>query len=192
MTTPDQPAEVIDIAERPPTTTAAKKSADSTARAAPRRLRLAVGGAVLLDPHVDPLPPAEQPVDPLVAVLGDLGAGDLPPAHDDALVHRQLAPDVADGQHVVEAGVRHQDDVGVGGGVQRGEEAARPGGEHVGHRLGALRHPLEAQLAQPLDAAGPPALGEVAALGEDHERVVLVEAGGQLGDLLLEPDPAAA
>ena len=38
---------------------------------------------------------------------------------------------------------------------------------------------LQAELAQPVDAALPALGGEVAALGEDHERVVLVEAVGQ-------------
>ena len=70
---------------------------------------------------------------------GDLGALDRPPAHHDALVHRQLAPDVADGEHVVEPGVRDQDDVGVGRAVEGGQEAAGAWGEHVGHLLGALR-----------------------------------------------------
>ena len=34
---------------------------------------------------------------------GDLGAGHLPPLHQQPLVHRQLAPHVADGEHVVHA-----------------------------------------------------------------------------------------
>ena len=69
--------------------------------------------------------------------VGDLLARHLPPAHDDPLVHRQLAPHVADGEQVVEPGVGDQHDVGVRGRVERGEEAAGPRRQHVGHPLGA-------------------------------------------------------
>ena len=79
-----------------------------------------------------------------------------------------------------------QDDVRVGRRVEGRDEASRPWCEHVAHRLGALGHPLHPQLAQPVDPALPPGAGEVAALGEDHERVVAVEVGGQRRDLLLE------
>ena len=60
------------------------------------------------------------------------------------------------------------------------------GRQHVGHLLRPLRHLLQAQLAQPLDPALAALGREVAALGEDHERVVLVQAGGQGGDLALQ------
>ncbi len=141
---------------------------------------------MLVDPDVDPLPPAEQPLDLLVPVLGDLRARHLPPLHQQPLVHRQLTPDVADGEQVIHARVRNEHDVGRRCGVQRREEAARPRCQHVGHRLGAVGHPVHAQLAQPLDPPLAPARGEVAALREDHERVVRVEPRGQLRDLVLD------
>ena len=71
-------------------------------------------------------------------------------------------------------------------GVQGRQHAPGARGEHVGHRLGPVGHPGHAQAAQPADRARTPLRGEVAALGEDHERVVLVEVAGQVAHLGLE------
>jgi len=76
---------------------------------------------VLVDPRVDPLPPQEEPLDAGFPLGGDLVAGHLPPPHHDHLVHGQLAPHVADGEHVVETGVGHEHDVRVGSCVQGGQ-----------------------------------------------------------------------
>ena len=91
-----------------------------------------------------------------------------------------------DGEQVVQPGMRDQHDVGLGRRVQRGQQPAGARREHVGHPLGAPGHPLEPAPAQALDAAAPALGGEVAALGEDHERVVLVQVAGEVGDLRLE------
>ena len=76
-----------------------------------------------------------------------------PPAHGDLLVHRQLAPQVADGQQVVEPGVGDHQHVGLGRGLQRGQYAAGAGRQDVDHLLGAHRHPLQAELAELGDRA---------------------------------------
>src|SRR3712207_8810025 len=47
-------------------------------------------------------------------------------------------------------------------------------------------HGLQAAGTQPLDGPHAPTGGEVAALGKDHEGIVVVEAGHQLGDLVLD------
>src|SRR5215217_7400723 len=77
----------------------------STARTPAGRPVGEVLGAVLVDPGVDLLPPAEQPVDLSLALSGDLLARHRPPPHHDHLVHRQLSPHVTDGEHVVQARV---------------------------------------------------------------------------------------
>jgi hypothetical protein len=96
---------------------------------------------------VDALPPAEQPLDLVLSVGRYLGAGYLPPLHQQPLVHRQLAPHVADGEHVVHPGVGDHHDVGRRRSLERGQESPGPRREHVGHRLGALGHPVHAELA---------------------------------------------
>ncbi len=120
---------------------------------------------------------------------GISAARDLPPAHDQGLVHRQLAPHVTDGQQVVEPRVGHHHHVGLRGRVQRGEEPAGARGEDVGHPLGTVGHVVQAELVQPRDRAIAARGGEVAALGEDHEGVVGVQPGGEGGDLRLEVLP---
>ena len=132
------------------------------------------------DPVVDPLPPAEEPVDPLLAAVGDLRARHLPPAHDDPLVHRQLAPHVADGEHVVEARCARR--------ARRRRRARRPAPRAARPARGAstlviasARRAIRSSpsLRSRSIARWRRCGGEVAALREDHEGVVLVEPGGQ-------------
>ncbi len=118
--------------------------------------------------------------------VGHLLRRHRPEPHGDLLVHRQLTPHVADGEHPVESGVRDEDHAGVRRRVHRREQPAGPGRQDVAHPLGALRHPVQAALAQPFDRPDPAARREVAALREDHERVVLVEADGEVADVLLD------
>ena len=117
-------------------------------------------------------PPGEQPVDPLLLAGRHLGGRHEPPPHLDLAVHRQLAPDVEHRDHVLDAGVRDEDDVGVAGLGQRRQDAAGLRRHHVLEPLGLLRLVDVALAPQPLDRPLAPVLGDVAALGEDDEGVV--------------------
>ena len=91
--------------------------------------------------------------------------------------------------------MRDEDHPGVRGRVERGEQAARLRGQDVAQSLGASGQVARGRASRSRSIARTPAArGEVAALREDHERVVVVEAGGQLADLLLQrsPVPVAA
>ena len=109
---------------------------------------------------------------------GTSSAGHDPPAHLDLAVHRQLAPDVEHRRHVLDAGVRDEDDVGVVGRLERLQHPAGLGRHHVPQLLGLLRLVDVPLAAQPLDRPLAAVLGEVAALREDDEGVVLVEVRG--------------
>ncbi len=100
-----------------------------------------------------------------------------PEPHDDPLVHRQFPPHVGDGEHPVQAGVGHEDHPGVRGGVERREHPAGLRREHVAQSSARRAIRSQAAGAQPGDGPQPPARGEVAALREDHEGVVVVQAG---------------
>ena len=126
VTTPDEPAEVVDVDD------AVEDAAQEVASAG-----WSAGRFSSIQASICSHQPNSQSIRSSRSGR-DLGARHLPPPHHDLLVHRQLAPDVADGEQVVEAGVRDQDDVGLGRRVERGEEAAGPRREHVGHLLGAL------------------------------------------------------
>ena len=66
---------------------------------------------------------------------------------------------------------------------QRGQHAAGLGRHHVPQLLGALCVVDETLAPQPFDGPLAPVLGEVAALGEDDEGVVLVEVAREVADL---------
>ncbi len=83
-------------------------------------------------------------------------------------------------------GVGDEHDVGLRCRVQGREQSARARSQHVLHRLGAPGHRLQPASAQRLDRALTAGRGEVAALGEDHEGVVVVEVAGEGGDVVLE------
>src|SRR5487761_270685 len=130
--------------------------------------------AVLRDPVVDPLPPVVQPL--LLSIVAGrprhLVRGDAPPLRADEMVDRQRAPDIGDRDEPVEAGVRHEDHVGLRAGGDGRDHPAGPGRQQVRHLPRAGREapaPLE-----PLDAAPPPARRPVAALGEDHQGAAAV------------------
>ena len=88
--------------------------------------------------------------------------------------------------HVVEAGVRDQEYVGLRCRLERGQHATGPGREDVDHLRGPVGHAVQPEPVQPVDGPFAPLRGEVATLREDHERVVLVEVAGQVADLGLE------
>ena len=56
-----------------------------------------------------------------------------PPAGPDDLVDREPPPHIAQREDVIQAGVRHEDHVGVGAGGDGGEGPAGARGEEVGH-----------------------------------------------------------
>ena len=81
-------------------------------------------------------------------------------------------------------------DVGLGGGVQRRQQAAGPGSQHVPHALRAVGHRPVAAGAQPVDLLRAATGREVSALREDHEGVVAVQVGGEGADLVHDVVPA--
>ena len=110
MTTPDAPAEDVDVSdvEDPKTEQVltllhlcdGSSCLGVAAGRCPVLAALAwrqVHRAVLVDPLVDMAPPLVEPLDPGVPVLRDLLVRDPPPAHQQPLVHRQEVPDVGDG-----------------------------------------------------------------------------------------------
>jgi len=122
-------------------------------------------------------------------MIGRTGYGIIrhpPPPGPDDLIDRELAPQVAHRDDVVEPGVRHEDHVGVRAGGDGGERPAGARGEQVGHIPGPFGQIRAAQVLQPLDPPAPPARGPVPALREDDQRTPLVEPAGQPRDLLVK------
>jgi len=86
--------------------------------------------------------------------------------------------------------VGYEDHVGGGAGGNGRERPAGPRRQDVGHVPGAVGQVAPALPFQPPDPALPAARGPVAALREDHQRAVVIEAPGQALNLLDE-DPLA-
>ena len=73
-------------------------------------------------------------------------------------------------------------DTGVGGGAASGEHPCWSRRQCVSQSFGPIGGVLAAGGTQPLDGTHPAAGGEIAALGEDDQRVVGVHVGGQFAD----------
>src|SRR3954468_20179445 len=84
-----------------------------------------LAGPVLFDPRIDAGPPVVQPGDPPLFAGRHVLRVERPEPHDDPLVHRQLAPQVRDRHHPVQAGVPHE---GGAGARPRVEGVQRPPG----------------------------------------------------------------
>lgn len=79
--------------------------------------------------------------------------------------------------------MRHDDHVRFRARGQRGERAALPGRQHVGHGGGPLGQVRVAAAPQPVDAAPPAQRRPVAALGEDKEGAAGLQARREPPDL---------
>ena len=143
------------------------------------------------------MPQVEQPLGDLL-LAGRHASGRLPPPqHIEFAAQRERRPHALQILQVVVAGVAEHHDIRGRRGREGSHRPGRPGRQHVHHLCGSLGLHAESLAAQPGDGQPLPGRGPVAALGEQHQRVVRPQAPGELGDgsgrdVTPGPDEAAA